>query len=120
MNNAPSLRLPLLHLLGLALCIVPPSAATILYFPIWSEMGGGRVIAGGGVLLAVIFAMPILKWLGRILHRSTPYVFWTVLFVIFLGLSKIADEMTVITFTGCIGNILGALVFAAEKRRRIK
>lgn len=119
MNNAPTPRPALLHLLGLAFCIVPPSAATILYFPIWSEMGGGRVIAGGGVLLAVIFAMPLFKWINRLLHRSTPYLFWTVLFILFLGLSKIADEMTVISFAGCTGNIIGALIFKLERKRRI-
>lgn len=107
-----------LHLLGLALSIIPPALATVFYFPVWSESGGGKVIAGGGVLLAIIFAMPVFKWLNRLLRKATPYVFWTVLFLIFLGLSKIADEMTVISFAGCIGNLLGALCFRAERKRK--
>ena len=117
MKRARAPLFNLLHLIGLALCIAPPALATVLYFPIWCETGDGKVVAGGGVLLTVIFALPIFKWLSRILKRATPYVFWTVLFVIFLGLSKIADEMTVISFAGCIGNLLGAVCFALEKRR---
>jgi len=78
---------------------------------------GGKIIAGGGVLLLVIFALPIFKWLNRMLRRATPYVFWTVIFVIFFSLSKISHEMTVISFAGSLGNILGAICFAIEKRR---
>ena len=117
MNKSPSPKCALLHLLGLALCILPPAFATISYFPLWSEAEGGKIIAGGGVLLLVIFALPIFKWLNRMLRRATPYVFWTVIFVIFFALSKISHEMTVISFAGSLGNILGAICFAIEKRR---
>lgn len=117
MNRQPDLTKNILHLLGLAFCILPPALATVLYFPVWHEAGGGRAIAGGGVLLAVIFALPLFKWLNRLLHRSTPYVFWTVLFIIFFALSRIAHEMAVISFMGALGNLFGALFFMIERRR---
>ena len=118
MNRQPNLTLNFMHLIGLAFCILPPAMATVLYFPVWQEAGGGRAIAGGGVLLAVIFALPLFKWLNRLLHRATPYVFWTVLFIIFFALSRIAHEMAVISFMGAIGNLIGALFFMAERRRK--
>ena len=117
MNRQPDLINNILRTLGLACCILPPALATIFYFPIWREAGGGRVIAGGGVLLAVIFALPLFKWLNRILHRATPYVFWGVLFIIFFALSRIAHEMAVISFMGALGNLIGAILFMVERRR---
>lgn len=117
MNRSPDLTNNILRFVGLAFCILPPALATIFYFPIWREAGGGRIIAGGGVLLAVIFALPLFKWLNRILHRATPYVFWGVLFIIFFALSRIAHEMAVISLMGALGNIIGAIIFMVERKR---
>jgi hypothetical protein len=41
---------------------------------------------------------------------------WFIIFVLFLLLSEIADEMTVISATGFIGNCIGALLFKLADR----
>lgn len=41
---------------------------------------------------------------------------WFFAFMIFLLLSKIADEVTVIAFTGFIGNSIGAMLFRLAMR----
>jgi hypothetical protein len=45
---------------------------------------------------------------------------WLALFVIFLLLSKIAEEMTVISFVGFIGNSFGAIVFKLSEKYKPK
>jgi hypothetical protein len=41
---------------------------------------------------------------------------WFILFVIFFLLSKIAHEVTVISFVGFITNLIGTLLFNLAKR----
>ena len=43
---------------------------------------------------------------------------WLVSFLIFFCLSRIADEMTVISFVGFVGNLIGALFFHLGRRER--
>ena len=45
---------------------------------------------------------------------------WLVLFVLFFMLSKIANEMTVISFVGFVSNVTGAILFYIAKRIREK
>ncbi len=76
------------------------------------------MLTGGGVLLVAIFALPIFKRLSRLLSGATPYVFWLVIFIFFFALSRIAEEIAVISLAGFIGNLIGAIIFKAEQRRR--
>ena len=39
------------------------------------------------------------------------YTVWLVIFIAFLILSNIAHEMTVISFVGFLGNLIGAVLF---------
>ena len=118
MRNKPSFVNIILHILAFSLCIVPPALATVFYFPVWVDKGSGYALAGGGVLLLVIFALPLFRRLSLIFAKATPYVLWLSIFLIFFGLSKIASEMAVISFAGFIGNLLGAFVFRIRDRRR--
>jgi fumarate reductase subunit C len=46
---------------------------------------------------------------------SSP-VMWFIIFVTFFLLSKIADEMTVISFVGFVTNLIGTLLFNLAKK----
>ena len=107
-----------LHILGFSLCILPPAICTLLYFPMWNEGGAGRSLAGGCALLLALSVYPLIKYFRRILTSVASYVIWLVIFIIFLLLSKIANEMTVISFFGFVGNLLGATCFSAARARR--
>lgn len=48
---------------------------------------------------------------------SVPII-WLITFLLFFALSRIADQVTVIAFSGFIGNLLGAVCFAFAKRFR--
>ena len=100
--------------------MVPPAICTLSYFPLWTVAGGGRVIAGGAALLLVMCAIPIVKFLRKNFESFASYLMWLCAFLIFLLLSRIAEEMTVITFVGFVSNLIGAVFFAFAKRYKVK
>ena len=99
---------PLLGFLGLLLCVIPPVACTLAYFPLWREAGAEKLLSGGVVLLLVLSAMPLFRLIRQRLRTVAVWGIWLLLFLLFFALSRIADEMTVIAFTGFISNLLGA------------
>ena len=100
----------ILHIIGFLLCILPASICTMLYFPIWREAGTASCIAGGGALLLVICAVPLYKLLKRALASASAYMMWLIAFLLFFSLSRIANEMTVISFVGFVSNLIGAIL----------
>lgn len=118
MNNKPCFVNICLHIIGLLLCILPPALATASYFPLWINRGAESTIAGGGVLILVLCAAPLWKAVLRLLRSPSSHVMWLLLFGLFLFLSRIAEQMVVISFFGLVGNLLGAICFYIERRRR--
>ena len=106
-----------LHIIGFSLCIVPPLVCTLSYFPLWKNAGYSYCIAGGTALLLVLCFFPLLKFVGRAISSYGSYIVWLLCFVIFYSLSKIADQMTVISLIGFMGNLAGTVCFKIAKRR---
>lgn len=106
-----------LHILGLLLCILPPAACTLCYFPLW-RYDSGKTVVGAVALLLTLSAMPLFKLMKRRLDSVASYVLWLALFLLFFLLARIADEMTVISFYGFIGNLLGAIVMRVADGKR--
>ena len=106
-----------LNLFGILFCTVPPILATLLYFPLWKSRSGLAAISGFTLLLILLSLMPLIKLIKRVFSSPSVHTMWFFAFVIFLLLSKIADEVTVITFTGFIGNLIGAVLFSLAGRK---
>ena len=105
-----------LHILGFLFCIVPPAVCTALYFPLWREAGGGRSVSGLCAFFLVLSAMPLYKALRRYFLSAASYTVWIIVFIFCFLFSRIADEATVISFVGAVGNIVGALCFKIAGR----
>ena len=105
-----------LHILGFLLCILPPAICTLNYFPIWREVGYECCIAGGVALLLALCAIPLYKLIAERLKSFSSYLMWLVLFLLFFGMSRIADQMTVICFVGFVSNLMGAVCFHIAKK----
>ena len=101
---------------GVVLSVVPVAVSIILYFPLWLERGDGSVISGFTVLLLALSAIPLLRLTHRVLSSPSAWVMWLFMLFIFLAMSKIADEMIVISLLGCVGGALGAILFNLAKR----
>lgn len=101
---------------GLCVSILPVLIAVLSFFPVWIGRGGAHVVSGFAVLLCVLAFSPLFKSLREALKSPASYVLWFAAFLLFFMLSKVADEMTVISFVGFVSNLIGALFFKlAEK-----
>ena len=112
-------RTLLLNFTALAFSVIPPLIATVSYFPLFIAKGSGSVISGVALILTILSASPLLKFIKRILDSPSARTVWIVTFILFFVLGRIADEMTVIAFVGAVSNIIGSIFFALAKRRRI-
>ena len=109
----------LLKTVGILLCTLPPLFAILSYFPVWCAKGGEYVFSGFTLLLIALAFMPLYRGFKRVLASSASYTLWLVLFGAFFILSKIAYEMTVISFVGFVGNSLGAVFFKLSERYNV-
>ena len=109
-TNKLALRIAL-RTLGMLFCILPVTGAILSYFPIWLGCDGSKVLSGFTVLLCIMAHVPLIKGIKRLLASSASYMMWLIVFISFLILSNIAKEMTVISFVGFLGNLLGAVMF---------
>ena len=116
MKAKTSVKSTLFFILGIVLSVVPVLSAIASYFPVWCKAGDGSAVSGGVLILLLLAAVPIFKLVKKYLASPAAYILWLVLFLIFFMLSKIADEMTVISFVGFIGNLLGAVAFKLARR----
>lgn len=108
-----------LRMLAIAVSVLPPAIATLLYFPAWAAEGGTVIITGTTALLLVIAAMPIYNILRTKLKSPAIWSIWLAAFLAFSMLSKIADKMTVICFIGFISNLVGSILFKLAGRDEV-
>ena len=99
-----------IYALGLLISVAPPIIATLSYFPLWTQKDSGAVLSGAVLLLILISAIPLIKYLRSHLRSPSAVGIWLLVFLAFFALSKIADEMTVISFIGLLSNCVGALI----------
>ena len=106
----------LLNLLGIICCTVPVFLSIILYFPLWIRADSGRFISGFCVLLLSLAAMPVYRYIKGRLSNIPAYTLWLLIFLICFLAGRIINEVTVISFIGFLGNLVGALIFKISAR----
>lgn len=116
LRNNPDFVNHILYFCGLLLCVIPPAACTLSYFPLWIESSGDRVICGGVALLIVLAALPFYKYIKKKLESAASYVMWLLIFLFCALMSRIIDQVTVIAFVGFVSNLLGALLMKIGAR----
>jgi hypothetical protein len=60
--------------------------------------------------VVVLAIFPLIRLIKRLLRSDATYILWLILFLAFYSLSKIADEMTVISLVGFVSNSIGAII----------
>jgi len=109
-----------LYALGVLFSTVPVIAAVLSYFPLWRERGSGAVLSGFSLLLLALATVPLARVIKERLRSPSAHLMWFLIFIFFYFFSKIADELTVISFVGFIGNLIGALLFRLSRRKTEK
>ena len=114
--NKRSILAAALNITAFAVSILPAAICTCCYFPLWINRGPATIISGISLILILISAIPLFKLLKKHFASASAYMVWLLLFVLFFMLSRIADQMTVISFVGFVSNVTGAILFYIAKR----
>lgn len=117
MTDAPIKR-ALLRLLALLISTVPVAVAVISYFPLWRGEGAASVISGFSALLLALCALPLFRYVRDRLRSPSAHVMWLIIFLIFFTLSRIADEMSVISLVGFVSNLIASFIFRRTEDKR--
>ena len=110
------LRQTLLRAIGICFSVIPPAVCTLLYFPIFAESSPDKLLSLGTLLLLIIAFLLLTRILSAKLKSPSATLIWLIIFLLFYTLSKISDEMIVISFFGFIGNLVGSVFFRLGKR----
>ena len=114
-GNNPAKRL-LFNTLGVSICVIPVAVTIFSYFPLWIGREDASILSGVSLLLIGVALVPLFTYFRQILKSASAPVMWFILFVTFFLLSKIADEVTVISFVGFTTNLIGTLLFKLAKK----
>lgn len=111
------MRKILLTLLGVSVSTLPVAICTVTYLPVWQHRGEGATLSGFALILILLSFVPLFKLVKRMLSSPAAHTMWLVCFILFFSLSKIADEMIVISFVGFVSNLIGAAIFKLADRK---
>ena len=111
------MRKILLTLLGVAVSTIPVAVCALSFVPIWKHRGDGAALSGFALILLLLSFVPLFKLVKKMLTSPAAHTMWLICFILFFCLSKIADEMTVISFVGFVSNLIGAAIFKLADRR---
>ena len=106
----------ILHVVGLALCIIPPLVTVLLCFPLWVERSSASTISGTALVLLILCCIPFYKSVLAYIRSAATPVLWLLVFAFCYAFNSIADELTLISFVGMISNLAGAVLYKIEKR----
>ena len=115
MNKSP-LKAAALRLIALTLATGAPLITVLFYFPVWEKQGVSGMISGFTLFLFILVSVPLLKYVAERLRSASAPIMWLFILLIFFSLSKIADQMTVISLVGFISNLIAALIFRLADR----
>ena len=106
----------LFRALGLLISIIPVSVSIFSYFPLWVARRDASLLSGLSLILICAALVPLYKYIKRALKSPSAPMMWFFAFIIFLLLSRIADEVTVISFVGFVTNLIGSVFFKLANR----
>jgi len=106
--------------LGILVSTVPTVACVLSYFPLWQERGSECVLSGIALLLLLLALIPLIRIIKGRLKTPSAYMIWLIIFVLFFSLSKISEQMTVISFVGFSTNLLGSVFFKLSRKYGVR
>ena len=106
----------ILKISALVLDVGAPLAATMSQFPVWVDRSAGATVSGLFVLFAFLSAIPFFKQIKAYFKSPSAWVMWSIIFVAFVALRAIIDEIIVITLVGVVANVIGAGVYKIGER----
>ena len=105
MKNSAKGRL--LKGIGLTVDVAAPLAATVSQFPLWIERSSSATVSGLFLLFAFLSCIPFWRQIKAFMKSPSAPLLWSVLFVLFLALRNIVDEMLIVCLVGALSNLIG-------------
>ncbi len=107
----------LLRFLGTALCVVPPAAATLEFFPLWLS-DGKSALSALSLTLLLLSALPLFRIVKRHLRSPSLWMLWLLLWVALTVLLPIAAAIKTIALVSFPTGFLGAVCFRLAGKRK--
>ena len=108
-----------MRFIAIAICVLPPFFVTLKYTLTWMAQGEGVegifniALPGVAVVVGIFCAIPIYKYISKIIKSPSMWFIWTVMWVLSELLSRVIDEMRVIAFVGAVCNVIGFILWHA-------
>ena len=105
----------LFRALGLALCVLPPTIATLEHFPLW--LGKGEcALSLLAICLLALAAIPLFRVLRNHFRSPSAWLLWFALWLILTVSAPLLDALRTIAFISFPTSLAGALCFRIAKR----
>ena len=101
----------ILRIIAVLLCVLPPLAVTLAYFPLWVERSTAATLSGSALVLMLLCLVPLMRQISKGIKTPAMWMIWLFLFLLFFALKAIVDELEVITFVGFVSNSIGAVLY---------
>ncbi len=97
---------------AIALDVVAPLVATLSQFPLWIEKSADATMSGLCLIFILISCLPFIKQIREFFKSPSSWMIFTILFVFFVVMRNIIDQMLVVSFVGAVANIAGTGIYA--------
>ena len=105
-----------LRILGMALCILPPTVATLEFFPLWLTREDCRLSALS-VMLLLIAAIPLFRVVRARLRSPSAWMVWLTIWVLLALLEPIVASIKTIALISFPTGILGAICLRLSEKK---
>jgi phosphatidylserine synthase len=101
---------------AVGLDVAAPLAATFTQFPLWVEKSSEATMSGLFLIFAFLSALPFIKQIKAYFKSPSVWVVWVILWVLFIVLQNIINEMIIVCFVGVLSNIVGMCIYKIGKK----
>jgi len=105
----------ILKIIAIVIDVGGPLVATLTQFPIWVDRSAAATMSGLFLIFAFLSCLPFLNYIKAYFRSPAVWVVWLVLFVLFMCLYNIIEEMLIVSFVGLIANCIGAIIYKIGK-----
>jgi hypothetical protein len=101
----------LLKAVAVLIDVLCPLTATLTQFPVWIERSSEATVSGMFVILAFLSCLPFINQIKAYFKSPAAWSVWLVIFLLFIVMESIMQEMIAVSFVGLVSNLIGAVVY---------
>lgn len=122
MTNVVKARV--IYIIGLVIACGVPLIVALFQFPLWKAKGGGYIssytLSGAAIVLIPFCLIPFWRHIKEYFKNPSAWLLWSIIFIVFYIIDKIAAEIVIISAFGAVANIIAAILFYLSKKIKEK